>query len=248
MYGYIYETLCILTGKKYIGMHRWPKDSIDPNYFGSGIHLQRALSLYGKDNFSCRILEWCETREELLEREKFYISEVQAPINDDYYNIEDGGQGGHNEFYVQPVTQNQLNALEYGRHLPASEKQREQLSRRRKNIIVSNETRKKLSKAAKGKKVINDGQINKCVSEDELERYLALGWKLGKILLDVETRTEKFKKTHYSKDNIEWKKNISKAVKGRRWITNGVINKQVSPDDLETYFSEGFYFGRSSKK
>lgn len=57
MYGYIYETTCIPTGKKYIGMHKWSKDTIDPNYFGSGIHVSRAIKKYGKKNFSCRIIE-----------------------------------------------------------------------------------------------------------------------------------------------------------------------------------------------
>ena len=43
MYGYIYETTCVPTGKKYIGMHKWSKDTIDPNYLGSGLHLKELL-------------------------------------------------------------------------------------------------------------------------------------------------------------------------------------------------------------
>ena len=73
MYGYIYETTCIPTGMKYIGMHKWSENTLDPRYLGSGIYLKRAVKKYGRENFSCRIIEWCETRQELLEREKYHI-------------------------------------------------------------------------------------------------------------------------------------------------------------------------------
>ena len=48
MYGYIYETTCLINGMKYIGMHKWDKDSIDPNYLGSGLRLTH----YSKDEFT----------------------------------------------------------------------------------------------------------------------------------------------------------------------------------------------------
>ena len=132
MYGYIYETTCLINGMKYIGMHKWDKDSIDPNYLGSGLRLIRAIEKYGKNNFRCEILEWYETRDILCEREKYYISLVSAPINENYYNINDGGFGGHSEYYVQPVTAHQLECLDYGRHLPASQKLKDTLSNYRK--------------------------------------------------------------------------------------------------------------------
>lgn len=244
MYGYIYETTCIPTGKKYIGMHKWSKDTIDPNYFGSGIYLTKALKKYGRENFSCKILEWCETREELLNKEKYYISLFKAPINEDYYNIEDGGQGGHSEYYVQEVTDKQLLALEYGRHLPSSEQHKKQLSERRKNIQVSNETREKLRINQLGKRCINNGIINKYVFETDLNEYLNSGWKLGQIPIDRSDRIAKFKETHYNKDNSEWKNNIRKSIAGRKWVTNGFIDKQVKPEEVDYYLSIGFKPGR----
>ena len=54
----------------------------------------------------------------------------------------------------------------------------------------------------------------------------------------------KFKTTHYTSDNTEWKLNISKAIKGRKWVTNGVIDKQVKPEEIDFYLSKGFYLGR----
>ena len=245
MYGYIYETTCIPTGKKYIGIHKWDKDTIDPNYFGSGIYLKRALKKYGKKNFSCRILEWCNDRKELLEKERYYISRTKAPINENYYNIEDGGQGGHSEYYKQPVTEKQLKNLEYGRHLPASELQKKQLAERRTNIKVSQSTRDKLRAAQLGKRCVNNGVINKYVFESDLEGFLNAGWKLGQLPKDRTDRVNKFKETHYNKDNTEWKKKLSESMKGRRWVTNGIIDIQVKPDKLDYYLSTGFRLGRS---
>ena len=45
------------------------------------------------------------------------------------------------------------------------------------------------------------------------------------------------------------KKKISEILKskGRRWITNGEINKLVVREELDYYISNGFYFGKTSK-
>ena len=245
MYGYIYETTCTVTGKKYIGMHKWDKPTIDTNYFGSGKILKQALKKYGKDNFTCVILKWCETREELLESEKYFISEVQAPINENYYNVEDGGQGGHCEFYYQPVTLKQLQTLDYGRHLPASSLQKKQLSERRTGIDVSDETREKLRQNQLGKRCINNGKINKYVHSNQLNSYLNDGWQLGQIAKDRTDRINKFKSTMNEKDKTIWKQHLSDAFKDRRWVTNGLVNKQIKTEEIDDYLSKGFYFGRT---
>lgn len=244
MYGYIYETTCIPTGKKYIGMHKWSGDTIDPDYFGSGIYLVKALDKYGKENFSCKVIEWCKTREELLEKEAYYVSKFKAPISEEYYNIADGGCGGHSEYYIQPVTQKQLDSLEYGRHLPASDTLKKKLSQIRTGVEVSDITREKLRSNQLGRKYINNGEINKCIPEVELDNYLNNGWKLGQVPKDRTERINKFKTAHCTSDNTEWKLNISKAIKGRKWVTNGVIDKQVKPEEIDFYLSKGFYLGR----
>lgn len=181
MYGYIYETTCLVNNKKYIGMHKWDKDTIDKNYLGSGIYLKRAIKKYGKEKFTIRILEWCETRDDLCEREKYWISQVQAPINEGYFNINDGGFGGHGEYYVQQTTEKQLEALDKGRHLPASNKLKESLSLYRKTVVVSEYTREKLRQNQIGRKIINNGKEHKYVYKKDLEYFLSNGWVLGRI-------------------------------------------------------------------
>ena len=141
------------------------------------------------------------------------------------------------------MTQNQLNALKKGRHLPASEKQRKQLGDRRRGIEVSQETRLKLSEAGKDKKTINNGKEEKRIHKNELDLYLSNGWQLGELPKDHSDRTEKFKQTHYSKDNSSWKQNISNSIKGRKWMNNGIKQLQVKPEDFQTYLDNGYVFG-----
>lgn len=88
--GYIYETTNLVNGKTYIGQHK--KDEFDIHYRGSGKLITQAISRYGKENFKTIILEWCESIEELNEREIYYIALHRAQ-NKAEYNIADGGLG-----------------------------------------------------------------------------------------------------------------------------------------------------------
>lgn len=54
----------------------------------------------------------------------------------------------------------------------------------------------------------------------------------------------KFKSTHYSKSNDEWRAKLSASNRGKRWLNNGIVQKQVRPIDIEYYLNNGFVFGR----
>lgn len=90
-FHFIYKTTNLLNGKFYIGMHS--TNNLKDGYLGSGTRLRRAIRKYGINNFKLEILEWCNTRDELLEREKENITENH--INDNNcYNLKYGGLGG----------------------------------------------------------------------------------------------------------------------------------------------------------
>ena len=92
MYGYIYLTENLINNRKYIGQHK--AEYFDPNYKGSGTLLRRAIEKHGWENFSCKILRECETREELNSAEKELIEAYNAVDNPSFYNIARGGEGG----------------------------------------------------------------------------------------------------------------------------------------------------------
>lgn len=99
MYGYIYITTNLINGMKYIGKHK--AASFDPSYKGSGKILLKAFKKYGKENFTCHILEpctqictICESLAELNEAEKFYVEYFNCVHDTTYYNLKPGGDGG----------------------------------------------------------------------------------------------------------------------------------------------------------
>ena len=87
----IYCTTNLINGKKYIGLDKRNCSS----YLGSGIHLKRAIRKYGKENFKKQILEHCNSLENLIEAEKYWIDYFGAVKSDQFYNIASGGDGGN---------------------------------------------------------------------------------------------------------------------------------------------------------
>lgn len=91
MIYYIYLTTNLINGKKYIGQH---KGDIDDSYLGSGILISTAIKKYGKQNFKKEILQICSSREEADELEKYYINLYNAVLDENFYNLQEGGTGG----------------------------------------------------------------------------------------------------------------------------------------------------------
>lgn len=87
---YIYLTTNKINGKQYIGQHYGtPND----NYFGSGSAIKDAIAKYGKSNFSKTILCYC-SKEDVDEKEKYYINLYNAVEDKNFYNCSEGGQNG----------------------------------------------------------------------------------------------------------------------------------------------------------
>lgn len=220
MYGYIYETENLINGKKYIGLHRWNENKLDESYLGSGVALVKAVKKYGPENFKCRILQCCETKEELEKQEIFWIDYYNAVLSEDYYNMSEGGIGGsHGENFHQPVTDKMLKALEQGRHLPASEKQKRQLAERRRNFVPTEETRRKLRIAgAKG----------------------VLGWSEESF----RKASERCKRNNPGKNKThETIEKIRQGSLDRVHIHKGTLNKNPKRSELDNYLTDGWELG-----
>lgn len=86
----IYKITNRLNGKIYVGQ------SIDdnPEYLGSGKLIKRSVEKYGVSNFKREVLEYCEKRELLNEREIYWIAKLNARDLSIGYNIASGGEGG----------------------------------------------------------------------------------------------------------------------------------------------------------
>ena len=96
-YGFIYITTNLINWKQYIGQHKIKDQlALDPWYLGTGTDFKEAKKIYGKENFNRMILCFCESEEELDEKEKEYIEYFGATKNDEFYNCAEGGKHGGN--------------------------------------------------------------------------------------------------------------------------------------------------------
>ena len=88
-YGYIYKITNLLDGKIYIGLHTSPV--FDEKYWGGGSDIHAAQKLYGLENFSREIIQWCDSLEELNNAERYWIDFLDSRNPEIGYNIQPGG-------------------------------------------------------------------------------------------------------------------------------------------------------------
>lgn len=135
-YGYIYITTNLVNNKRYLGQH---KNNTEGNYVGSGLLLHRAINKYGKENFVSEPIDWAESKEELDQKEIWWIDILGAAESEDWYNIAYGGNSGkHLLGKNNPM---------YGVHRPHSEEEKEHQRKIMMNHKVTEETREKLREA-----------------------------------------------------------------------------------------------------
>lgn len=127
MFYTIYKITNILNGKFYIGKHE--TNDPDDRYYGSGVHLKRAIKKYGKENFTKEVLFVFDTEEEMNAKEKELVTEDFALLKSNY-NKGPGGEGGPH--------------FKGRKH---SEETIQKIKLKRKDQVVTNETRRKISES-----------------------------------------------------------------------------------------------------
>lgn len=161
MYGYIYKTTNLINGKIYVGLHR--KSEFDNNYIGSGTILKQAIRKYGVDNFTCEVIEWCETSDELSEREIYWIDKLNCLDSEVGYNLHEGG--GQPPIFIGEEHPNWGNKfglkgenhpnwgkrgeLSYLYGTSHSEETKNKISESNKGKVFSEETKQKMSESKK---------------------------------------------------------------------------------------------------
>lgn len=150
---FIYKTTNLINGKIYIGQTSTPEHKM---YLGSGHLIELAIKKYGKSNFKREILERCDSREALNEREVYWISKYNslAPVG---YNLSSGG----NSHSLHPYTIEKLKSYKGAMHwinrapLEVSNAIKKKISdgnKGKSNGPLSEETKRKMSESKKGKR------------------------------------------------------------------------------------------------
>lgn len=181
---YIYKITNNITGKTYIGQHKYVlggkrqrsggvytdnyESLLTDGYWGSGVYLKKAYKKYGKENFTKDILvSHLECKEAADEAEKVFIK-CYRELGKELYNLTDGGDGSlghkHTEESRRKMSEaTKGNKYNLGRH-------------------PTEETRQKLSEVMKGRRWFNNGKENvrayECPDGFTAGRYFEV--KIGK--------------------------------------------------------------------
>jgi hypothetical protein len=101
-YHYIYRTTNLLNGNFYIGLHS--TNNLGDGYMGSGSRIISSIRHYGKENHKFKILEFHDSRELLMTREKEIINRelLTDPL---CLNIMEGGYGFRDAEHLKKVCQ-----------------------------------------------------------------------------------------------------------------------------------------------
>ena len=107
----------------------------NPYYYGSGIDIKKALDQYGKENFTIRVVEYADSRQELNDKEFDWIIKTNAVISENYYNRSYKTHGGSTK--------------------PKSAEHRRKIGLGNKGKVRSDEYKAKMSEVKTGQKYSN---------------------------------------------------------------------------------------------
>ena len=175
-------------------------DNLNDGYMGSGKILKQAIKKYGVENFTKEIIEFCDKEVDLNDLEKHYIDKYNSTDKSIGYNLTNGGDG----FSVGHTSW-------------------------LKGKQVSEETKRKISEANKGKPSPNKGKPSPNKGKprsEETKRKISEANK-GKPS-PTKGKTTWIKIKHHSEES---KIKISESNKGKskhklKWLTpNGEIKE-----------------------
>jgi len=205
-FHFIYKTTNLLNGKYYIGMHS--TDNLDDGYLGSGRRLRYSINKHGKNNHEREILEFVDSRGELIKREEEIVS-LNEIAKDNCLNLKVGGTGGFKDEEHRHNFINSTGPKNFAKKMKEDEEFREKHSkvsseRMKKthregkikydtftNKKHSEKTKEKMSESSKGMNMgskngsygtcwITRGGINKKIKKEKLEIFTQKGWVKGR--------------------------------------------------------------------
>ena len=113
----VYKVTNKVNGKVYIGITskgisaRW-KEHLYSAERECPFKLHRAIRKYGKENFSIELIDFCNSWDELTEKEQYYIAQYDSMNDEKGYNMTEGGDGTfgrmHSEETKEKIRQKSL--------------------------------------------------------------------------------------------------------------------------------------------
>ena len=217
---YIYEITNDINGNTYIGRHNCPEGKTPENdkYMGWGVKLNEDKEKFGIEHFSKRVICLCHSEENLKSMERFFIN-LYKSMGKAEYNKDKTGFGGNSEVSKEMWKNPEL---------------RNKIIESRKGYITTEEHKRHISEALKGKSTWAKG-THKSEEHKEKIRQSNLGKKRSE---ETRKRNSEARKRWYAQGNK------TRGTSGMHWYTNGI-------DDilcLEKDCPEGFIPGKHKTK
>ena len=222
MSNYTYMVTNNINGKVYVGSHCWKGEGIDPDYYGSGTAITRAVKKYGKENFQVEVLYYYDTVEECRKDEERILTEYNVRDCPHSYNCKNGAVGWTSEDMTgekHPF---------YGR--THTEEAKKKLSQAMKGKTFSDEHRKNLSQSKKGKTFSDEHRKKMSQAKNYKKLPVVAIDKNGKVKI-FESQRECARQLNLDQGNIH------SCLKGRYKTTGGYSFKYV--EQLESGIYEG---------
>ncbi len=211
-YYYIYKTTNILNDKFYIGMHS--TNDIDDGYIGSGKKLWYSINKYGKENHVCEILEYLPDRKLLKLREEEIVNK-ELLTQELCMNLTRGGRGGF-DYVNEHGLNNSTKSKELLQKPGLIHKSRMANDKDYRNMVCDKiSTTAKIAYATKKRKPVVPNWLGKSHTEETKQ-------KIGRA-------------------NTIHQEGNKNSQYGRRWITNGKLNKKINK---KSPIPDGWYLGR----
>ena len=157
VYYTVYKITNIINNKIYIGFHS--TNNLNDKYMGSGVLIKKSIKKYGIENFEKEILFVFDDKKLALKKEIELIEKL-----DTKYNLTRGGEGINGYFHTEETKRKIGDSLKGEKHpqfgKSPSEETKQKMSeshmgnKRRLGIPHSEESKKRISEANKGRLII----------------------------------------------------------------------------------------------
>jgi len=197
---YLYRITNILNSKIYIGQSNKENDRWRQHKYFSRLnpvqYIHRAMAKYGIENFTYEVIAMCLTQADTDETEIKLIIQYNSRNLLYGYNISHGADPAWNRGL--PKEQQPM----YGKQ--HSEKTRKKISESNKGriVIISEDQKKKMSKAHMGRKFSKETLEKISLSNKGLHRSVETKNKMSKSKIGSKNRAGKFKYTEEQKNEI----------------------------------------------
>lgn len=219
---FVYKTVCVITGKYYIGVHSTLL--LEDGYLGSGTRLKRSVKKYGPENHTREILRFFDTSLGAYSYEEALVTQELIESDLLCMNLKPGGLGGWKD--------------------TRSETQRARWEKGNKVLTTLRTTNPEWVKKFSESRSISNTKSYLTGTRN------ATGAVMGELRAEMTrraSRPEAKEKRITSFKVIAHQKGERNSQFGTCWVSNRTETKKIRLEELDHYLSLGYNRGRKKK-